>query len=172
MKKRVVIFLDLLGFESFSIKDSDAALRILEDFQEVLLMRRQTANLNLSIDVPELLMDQLPDRTSLDSFEYFLPMSDSVFILSDEPENVAVHLSTFLVESLFCGVIPLETQISPTSIRRESRIFAELTPGKWKRTPLTKTGIPYFSEAGYRTETLKCSKLSRSIAARRSGFEM
>lgn len=99
MKKYVVIFLDLLGFGSFSNEDSDAALRILEDFQEVLLVRRQTADLNLSIDVPEMLMDPAPNGTSLDSFEYFLPMSDSVFILSDEPDKVAAHLSTFLVDS-------------------------------------------------------------------------
>ena len=99
MKKYVVIYLDLLGFESFSNKDSDAALRILEDFQEVLSMRRLTAHLNLAVSVQEPLIKLPSDHTSLDSFECFLPMSDSVFILSDEPEKVAAHLSTFLVDS-------------------------------------------------------------------------
>ena len=69
MKKYVVIYLDLLGFESFSNKDSDAALRILEDFQEVLSMRRLTAHLNLAVSVQEPLIKLPSDHTSLDSFE-------------------------------------------------------------------------------------------------------
>ena len=148
MKKRVVVFLDLLGFESFSIKDSDAALRILEDFQEVLLMRRQTANLYLSIDVPELLMDRLPDRTSLDSFEYFLPMSDSVFILSDEPDKVVAHLSTFLVESFFLRGHALRNADTSNVHRQRITVIGRANSGEVEKNAVDENWYPVLFRGG------------------------
>ena len=99
MKKCVVIFLDLLGFKSFTNDDSSAALRMLEDFNSVLSLRRQIASMKPLPNLPKELANPLPERTSLDSFKYFIPMSDSVFILSDEPNKLAVQLSTFLLDS-------------------------------------------------------------------------
>ena len=101
MKKYAVIYLDILGFKSFSNEDSEAALRILKDFHTVLKMRRQDEHSPSSMS--EGLEKRLAARNASDSFSYFLPMSDSVFILSEEPDKVAAQLSTFLRDSFLLG---------------------------------------------------------------------
>ncbi len=96
MKKYVVIYLDILGFKWFLNKDSGAALGILNDFHGVLGTRRQLEHLDLPFGRPRGPVKSLAERNASDSFSYFLPMSDSVFILSEEPDKVAEQLSTLL----------------------------------------------------------------------------
>ena len=86
MEKYAVIYLDLLGFKSFLLEDPDAALVTLEDFHSVLATRQGWEDQGHCI----------PAFLAVDSFDFLLPMSDSVFILSKDPAKVAQQLSTFL----------------------------------------------------------------------------
>ena len=86
MEKYVVIYLDLLGFKTFLCEDPDAALVTLEDFHSVLATRQGWEDQGHCI----------PASHAVDSFDFLLPMSDSVFILSKDPSKVAQQLSTFL----------------------------------------------------------------------------
>ena len=100
-KKCVVIFLDLLGFKCFTVKDPDAALGMLEDFNSVRSMWRQIGRMENPLCAPQGLGNPAPQLTSVESFNCFIPMSDSVFILSDEPDNAIRQLSNFLI-GCFC----------------------------------------------------------------------
>ena len=48
-------------------------------------------------------LKRLAERNASDSFNYFLPMSDSIFILSEEPDRVVGQLSRFLSKSFLFG---------------------------------------------------------------------
>ena len=85
-KKYAVIYLDLLGFKWFLNKDRKAAVEIHRDFHHILGIRGMS----------EGPLKRLAERHGRDSFEYFLPMSESVFILSEDPDKVAAQLSTLL----------------------------------------------------------------------------
>ena len=100
-EKYVVIFLDLLGFRSFTVEDPDAALGMLKDFNWVRSMWRQIGRMENPLCAPQGLGNPAPQLTSVESFNCFIPMSDSVFILSDEPDNVIWQLSNFLI-GCFC----------------------------------------------------------------------
>ena len=95
-KKCAVIYLDLLGFKWFLNNDCEAAMEIHRDFHQVLESRRLNRLSQPPSRMPEGLLKRLAERHVQDSFEYLLPMSDSVFILSEEPDKVAAQLSTFL----------------------------------------------------------------------------
>ena len=98
-KKYAVIYLDLLGFKWFLNKDHEAAVEIHRDFHHVLENRR----LQPLSRMPEGPLKRLAEQHGRDSFEYFLPMSDSVFILSEDPDKVAAQLSTFLSDTFLFG---------------------------------------------------------------------
>ena len=104
MKKRcAVIYLDLLGFKSFSNEDTEAALEVLLDFHTVLKNRQHEEQIRPLASIPNERLKRPAERKASDSFNYFLPMSDSIFILSEEPDKVAAQLSTFLSESFLFG---------------------------------------------------------------------
>lgn len=102
-KKCAVIYLDLLGFKSFSNENIEAALEIHRDFHTVLKNRQYEEQIRPPSSIPDERLKRPAERKASDSFNYFLPMSDSIFILSEEPDKVAAQLSTFLSESFLFG---------------------------------------------------------------------
>ena len=103
MKKYAVIYLDLLGFKSFLKEDFAATLAILQDFHDVLNINLLREKIQPHSKMPEGEFKRLAVRHAADSFEYFLPMSDSIVILSEDPDKVAAQLSTFLCDSFLCS---------------------------------------------------------------------
>ena len=103
-KECAVIYLDLLGFKWFLNKDREAAMGIHRDFHHVLVeIRRMNRLSQPPSGVPKESLKRFAERHGQDSFEYLLPMSDSVFILSEEPDKVAAQLSTFLSATFLFG---------------------------------------------------------------------
>ena len=98
-KKCAVIYLDLLGFKDYIDEDHDAAIEIVRNFYDVLETRRMNERSQPLSSLSEGRVKRLAERHASDSFNYFIPMSDSVFILSEDPDRVAAQLSTFLLES-------------------------------------------------------------------------
>ena len=98
-KKYAVIYLDLLGFRDHVGEDYEAATDLLSNFHDVLETRRRNERLQPLSSLSEGPVKRLAERHASDSFNYFIPMSDSVFILSEDPDRVAAQLSTFLLES-------------------------------------------------------------------------
>ena len=102
-KKYAVIYLDLLGFKSFSSEDSEAALEMLRDFHTVLETTRHMKQIQPLSSIQDEREKRLAERNASDSFNYFFPMSDSIFILSEEPDRVVGQLSRFLSKSFLFG---------------------------------------------------------------------
>ena len=96
VKKRVVVYLDLLGSKSSIKEDIEGAIGRQSDFTEVRRVVRMLERIQPPSMLPEGQLKRLAKRNALDSFSHLLPMSDSVFIVSDQPDMVAEQLSTLL----------------------------------------------------------------------------
>ncbi len=84
-EKNVVAYLDLLGFSSHLYSNIDEALRLLNDYNFILKQGIVDGK-----SYPNLV-------NAVNSFKYFLPFSDSIFILSSDPDVFVKQISSFLL---------------------------------------------------------------------------
>lgn len=98
--KKVVAYLDLLGFRNFTEKDPQGALVLLSNYHEIVSFRCGGKRNYL----PELYKEydekykNLNSLVSMDSFEYLMPFSDSLFIVSNDPNKFLKQISIFLLD--------------------------------------------------------------------------
>lgn len=79
MNKSVLAYLDILGFSNHVREYPDLASNLLKDYSSVIGNNGFGGRYN--------------------SFNDFLPFSDSIFIKSDNPSEFVIHLSEFLIKS-------------------------------------------------------------------------
>jgi len=96
MMKRAVAYLDILGFTNFIKQDVIGGAELLEAYQTQIDFRRweDKQKYNHSEKYKELI-----DKWGIDSFEYYIPFSDSIFLISNNPDKFVKQLSTFIIES-------------------------------------------------------------------------
>jgi hypothetical protein len=94
----IVAFLDILGFKDYVATDIAAAGRLLGAHSTTLIrLEDQLHHPPSRYDDPG--CRDLAQRHALDSFQQFLPMSDSIVIVGTPPEPFVEQLSTFLVDA-------------------------------------------------------------------------
>ena len=95
MANKAVAFIDLLGFSSCVQRDVDEAVLMLSYFNSVLqeLNFERAAHPSNSYDNS---LQSLARRTSNESFEHFLPFSDSVFVASSNCSDFILQLGSFV----------------------------------------------------------------------------
>lgn len=133
MKKQAVVFLDILGFKSVLESDPQGAAQLLTDYK--MIFEDEMRNRTVHENDPNIA--QTRRLSSMDSFQTFLPMSDSVIITSDDPSLLVSNLSTFLFDVY---------NFSPTSrcISEESNISFKSKISRPKTYPLLfRGGISY-----------------------------
>ncbi len=97
----IVAYLDVLGFKAYTKDDFDGAVRLLGHQELILRQKIQDGQLHPPSVYADSSLAALAKAHLVDSFKYFLPFSDSLFILSDSPDDFARQLSNFLFECLF-----------------------------------------------------------------------
>jgi len=94
----IVAFLDVLGFSEYVTTDIAAASELLGAHTTTLIRLEDQLH-----HPPEKYSDpgsrELAHRHAVDSFLHFLPMSDSIVIVGNNPELFVEQLSTFLVDA-------------------------------------------------------------------------
>ncbi len=82
--KKVVAFLDLLGFRRYLKGNPKEAGHLIESYNTIIDSRfmDKVSSLKKDFKYPEF------SKFEIDSFEYFLPFSDSIFIMSDKPNKL------------------------------------------------------------------------------------
>jgi len=75
-EKSIFAFLDLLAFKSFLKEDFKAATTIINNYQ--------------------MIISQMQENKQIDSFDNFIPFSDSIFISSKEKPSFLIELSRFI----------------------------------------------------------------------------
>ncbi len=104
MSKKIVAYLDLLGFSNFTRQDKQSAIKMLDDYLGVLYRRLTEDNMHPPNSYPPETKD-LAKKTSIDTFNYTLPFSDSIFLISkdEEPSMFLTQLSNFICEAFLIG---------------------------------------------------------------------
>ncbi|MDP8229457.1 MAG: hypothetical protein P9M15_08400, partial [Candidatus Electryoneaceae bacterium] len=102
-----VAFLDLLGFKAFVKEDLNGAVELLRNMAEIMNSAIQDDKLyppESSYDTEDL--SQLALRNGVSSFKLFLPFSDSLIVLGNDP-NLFVHQIARFVHKCFRYTSPV-----------------------------------------------------------------
>ena len=95
MAQKVVAYIDLLGFSNCVMNNPEEAIMMLSHFNTIL------STLNFEREVHpsegyEPSLQGLARRTSNESFEHFMPFSDSVFLASANCSDFVMQLGSFV----------------------------------------------------------------------------
>jgi hypothetical protein len=96
----IVAFLDVLGFSNYTEEDFSGALRVLGHQELILRQKLQDGKMHPPSGYPDPSLAALAEAHLVDSFKWFLPFSDSVFVVSETPDHFARQLSHFLIECI------------------------------------------------------------------------
>lgn len=99
MPERTVAYLDLLGFKSYTVIDADAAAQLLLNYHHIINTKLADAMQFPARGYQDGGLRELAERGEVGSFETFLPFSDSVFVISGQPDLLVKQLSRFLIDS-------------------------------------------------------------------------
>ena len=106
--EEAVVFLDLLGFGDAVKDDMPAAAGLLEDYGGALTTAIQDGKVYPPESYRTQELRRVAERSLITSFRCVLPMSDSVFIISDDPSLLVFQVSQFLVNSFWRNVHAFE----------------------------------------------------------------
>jgi hypothetical protein len=99
-EKKLVAYIDLLGFSNHVHENISDAVRILIHYS-IALQSKIRNNRMYPIDSYENGLKELAKRTSIDSFEYVIPFSDSIFIVSNDANDFVPQISSFIYNCLY-----------------------------------------------------------------------
>ena len=94
----IVAFLDVLGFSGYTKEDTDGAVRLLGHQELILNLKLQDGKLYPASKYSDASLAATAESHLVDSFKHFLPFSDSIFLVSEDPDKFANQLSNFLIE--------------------------------------------------------------------------
>lgn len=92
MSDYCIAFLDILGFSDYVNEDLNGALRLLENynFQINFLINEDLTSYDDDIK-------KIAEKFHINSFDYFIPFSDSIFIVASNPDLMIAQISNFLI---------------------------------------------------------------------------
>ncbi|HEV2247228.1 MAG TPA: hypothetical protein VGW37_11305 [Terriglobia bacterium] len=96
----IVAFLDVLGFSNYTEQDLAGAQLLLRHQEFILRQKLEDGQLYPAAGYPDPDLARMAEAHLVDSFSHFLPFSDSIFIVSEDPDKFARQLSHFLIECL------------------------------------------------------------------------
>ena len=98
MAQKAVAYIDLLGFSNCVMNNPEEAIMMLSHFNTILSTLNFEREVHPSAGyIPAL--QSLARRTSNESFEHFMPFSDSVFLASSDCSNFIMQLGSFVRQS-------------------------------------------------------------------------
>jgi hypothetical protein len=96
----IVVYLDILGFSNYTEQDLQSAMLLLHHQKIILGEKLRDGESHPASSYADMSCARLAESNLVDSFLYFLPFSDSIFVVSNEPDKFARQLSNFLVACL------------------------------------------------------------------------
>ena len=92
---KIVAFIDLLAFSNNVRKNTGDAMMAFSNYNAILHSKIRDGIAHPVDSYPKELQE-LAKSTAIDSFEYFIPFSDSIFIVSDDINSFVTQLSSFV----------------------------------------------------------------------------
>ncbi|MEI7733382.1 MAG: hypothetical protein WCO56_27675 [Verrucomicrobiota bacterium] len=85
----VVAFLDVLGFSDYAKEDPDGAVRLLGHQEFILRLKIHDGKFYPPSKYSDPSLAATAEAHLVESFKHFLPFSDSIFIVSEDPDKFA-----------------------------------------------------------------------------------
>lgn len=92
---KIVAFIDLLAFSNNVRKNTGDAMMAFSNYNAILHFKIRDGIAHPNGSYPKELQE-LAKNTAIDSFEYFIPFSDSIFIVSGDINSFITQLSSFV----------------------------------------------------------------------------
>jgi hypothetical protein len=92
---RIVAYIDLLGTSNNMEENTNDAIMTFSTYNTILSSKIWDGIVNPVDSYPKELQD-LVKKSAINSFEYFIPFSDSIFIVSDNIDSFITQLSSFV----------------------------------------------------------------------------
>ncbi|HBD93583.1 MAG TPA: hypothetical protein DC057_05380 [Spirochaetia bacterium] len=92
MSDYCVAFLDILGFSNYVNEDLNGALKLLKSYNNQINFLFNEDLISYDDTIKE-----IAERSHISSFDYFIPFSDSIFIVSSSPDLMVSQISNFLI---------------------------------------------------------------------------
>lgn len=96
--ENIVAYIDLLAFSNHVRENTGDALMAMNNYNTILSTKIRDELVNPVASYPEGLKE-LAKMHSIDSFDYFLPFSDSVFLMSNDCNSFIKQLGSFVLQS-------------------------------------------------------------------------
>lgn len=153
----VCAYIDILGFSNHVKNDPEAALQLLQNYQAILAIG--------SLEVPT---NNSFAPYHRNSFKYFIPFSDSIFIYSESPSAFAEQLSHFLHS---CFSFTSNQYCEPEDANHPHRVTVtavEIEDGKPVTKKYTENWHPLFFRGGIGFGNVKVIELNAVYAGEKS----
>ena len=98
MNQNIVAYIDLLAFSNHLRENTSDALMAMNNYNTILSSKIRDEVINPVSSYPKELQE-LAKKTSIDSFDFFLPFSDSVFLMSSDCSSFIKQLGSFVLQS-------------------------------------------------------------------------
>ena len=105
-ENKVCAYIDILGFKEIINKDINGAIQLINDYQEILKIKKIDESMfkeKYEKEEKDMNLKSLFDRSIIDSFEYFIPFSDSAFIIANNAAKFVFQISNYLLGSFMLG---------------------------------------------------------------------
>jgi len=118
-EKQIVAYLDLLAFSNHVRENTRDALGAFTTYQTILTTKIRDGLIYPADSYPDERLREIATRNSITSFKYFLPFSDSIFILSDDPNCFVKQLGAFV---LHCFTFTSREYEQPDDLGEPTRV--------------------------------------------------
>lgn len=144
IKEKVVAFLDLLAFSNHIRENTDDALMAFTIYRSTLETKITDNHLHPPTSYQDPILQDLAERSSVSSFNNFLPFSDSVFISSDEPNLFLKQLGLFVLHCFTSTSTNYEDPCDPSNPTKVVHVFNDNTTQEQNWYPtLFRGGIAF-----------------------------
>jgi len=140
-EEQVVAFLDLLAFSNHVRENTKDALMAFTTYMTILETKITDDLIHPSPSYSNQILQDLATRHSVNSFNHFLPFSDSVFISSDNPNLFLKQLGSFVLN---CFMFTSSQYQHPNDPSNPTKVIINLTDN----TTLEETWYPTLFRGG------------------------
>lgn len=117
--QRAVAFLDILGFSNYATHTPADAMNLLHNYHSLIKQKIITQKVRDKRNYVDEELKPLIEQRSIDSFENFLPFSDSIFITSKDSIKFVKQLSNFLLD---CFIFTSSAYANPENRENPTQI--------------------------------------------------
>ena len=159
-KNRICAYIDILGFKEIINTDINGAIQLISDYQEILKIKKMDESMfkeQYEKEEKDMNLKSLFDKSIIDSFEYFIPFSDSVFIIASDISKLIFQISNFFIDSFIIS----GHQFADLHVKKRKDLLQVTSKTKWYPL-LFKGGLSFGECVPYKNYQVSEFKLTQN----------